>query len=369
MTNPIRRGESGSQVSSWHASSNTVTPNQQTSFFLPHGLQNQSITVNSIVSGISASGSAITLTTTYGHYLTVGQTVTITGVSPNIYNFTGTVASVPSSTTFTITSTVTGTYSNGGLVSPRTVPTIPAGITWVYAIVVGTGGQGGYCGGSGGGVGWGWTPAISQCLIQPNDLGPPQGYTRYGHIMAGIGGQGNSNGGPILGGGGGANGNGAGNMWGMPGGANGAVIGSLGAGGGVGNPTSTPGATAGSGGNGISGGGGGYLQSSSTPLTNTGGNGGSGLTGGGGGGNISGSTVLNVGGNGGNGLNILTGVVTTGGTGYTNGSATGFGGGGAGLLGNGTNATAGQAGNGGLGGGGAGSNNGTAGHGCILIFY
>ena len=39
MANPIRRGQASSQVSSWSPSSSGFTPNQQTSFFLPHGLQ------------------------------------------------------------------------------------------------------------------------------------------------------------------------------------------------------------------------------------------------------------------------------------------------------------------------------------------
>ena len=38
MANPIRRGQSSSQVSSWNPSENGFTPTQQTSFFLPHGL-------------------------------------------------------------------------------------------------------------------------------------------------------------------------------------------------------------------------------------------------------------------------------------------------------------------------------------------
>ena len=38
MANPIRRGEVSSQVSSWQPSSNTITPSQQTSAFIPYGL-------------------------------------------------------------------------------------------------------------------------------------------------------------------------------------------------------------------------------------------------------------------------------------------------------------------------------------------
>ena len=47
--------------------------------------------------------------------------------------------------------------------------TIPAGITFVYAIAVGGGGGGGGSGfgsgGGGGGISWGWTLATSSCVV------------------------------------------------------------------------------------------------------------------------------------------------------------------------------------------------------------
>ena len=146
MANPIRRGESGSQVNSW-AQNDTVTPTAQTSFILPHGL-------------------------TLRHTINAGTTSV----------------------------------------------TIPAGITWVYAICVGAGGgSNGYGGGGAGGVAWGWTLANSACVVGVGSGGANGGYTRYGHIIAGGGGNGQGGAG-TLGGGGGANASGATNYWGMPGG-------------------------------------------------------------------------------------------------------------------------------------------------------
>ena len=194
MSNIFRKTKAGTQVSSWQQSSNTVTPNQQTSFILPHGL-------------------------TLRHTINAGTTSV----------------------------------------------TIPAGITWVYAICVGGGGGGrfgrGTGGGGAGGVAWGWTLATSSCVVGAGGVGSTRGdYTRYGHIIAGGGGSVNT--GPLLGGAGGgstASGAGATNYYGMPGAAITTTgnIGNIGGGAGSGGDNGTAGGTGGRGGNGISGGGGG----------------------------------------------------------------------------------------------------------------
>jgi hypothetical protein len=242
--------------------------------------------------------------------------------------------------------------------------TIPANITFVYAIVVGAGSGGGYFGNSGGagGVAWGWTLASSSCIVGAGSNGGATnqtsgGFTRYGNIITGGGICGNFD--ASLGGAGGSNGSqgraGGTNYWGMPGGGfinSGSSLQSY-----NGNPGSggSGGSYAGKGGDGISGGGGGIAS----------GNGGSGLVGGGGGSGGAGGN----GGLGGNGFNIATNVITTGGL-----NSGGAGGGGGGTAGNGFNAVGNTGGNGGLGGGGGGAavfanTPGTGGNGIIYLYY
>ena len=104
--------------------------------------------------------------------------------------------------------------------------TIPAGITFVYAIAVGGGGGGG--GGGAGGVAWGWTLATSSCVVGTGGTaGLAGGYSRYGNVIAGGGNFAGSAGGGtgVLGGAGGGGGNnnsggtGGTSYWGVPGGA------------------------------------------------------------------------------------------------------------------------------------------------------
>jgi len=69
---------------------------------------------NYLTAGIisaTASGSAITFTA--NNSFTVGQNVTITGVTPASFNISGTITAT-TSTTFTVSSTVVGTYVSGG---------------------------------------------------------------------------------------------------------------------------------------------------------------------------------------------------------------------------------------------------------------
>lgn len=73
----------------------------------------------SVASAIGASGT-VTYTTSPSHNLIVGETVTVSGfISPDTaFNLSGvTVSAVPTSTTFTVSSAVTGTTSTPGLVN------------------------------------------------------------------------------------------------------------------------------------------------------------------------------------------------------------------------------------------------------------
>jgi hypothetical protein len=70
------------------------------------------------VSNAVGTGTVVTYTTALSHTLSVGDSVTITGVSPGAYNLSGvTVASVPTSTTFTVANSATGLYSSGGSIN------------------------------------------------------------------------------------------------------------------------------------------------------------------------------------------------------------------------------------------------------------
>ena len=83
--------------------------------------------------------------------------------------------------------------------------TIPAGITFVYAIAVGggggsTGNASGSSGGGAGGIAWGWTLVTSSCIVGAGGLNSGTatgGYTRYGNVIAGGGGSGQLNSGIV----------------------------------------------------------------------------------------------------------------------------------------------------------------------------
>jgi len=380
MSNPIRRGQAGSPVSGG-MQGNNVTPFANTHFILPYGLNLQQTLWGNIISTTTASGGYATHTTTYNHLFVPNQSVTIASTSIAGYSGTFTIYDTPTATTFRIATATTGA-STGGTAAPITLPTsIPAGITFVYAIAIGGGGGGttGTAGSSGcaGAISWGWTLATSSCAVGFSGIGNVNGglagYTRYGHIMA-VGGQ------PSTGGGatsfGGYLNQLAANYFGMPVGANGSATsfngnnGSHG-GGGYGQYGAGGTSTAGNGGNGISGGGGGTAGITGVSTAATAGNGGSGFAGGGGGA-VTGTTGSRTGGNGGSGNSILTPtVVYTGGTGTTGTGTAGAGGGGAGVAGNGSNASGNNGGNGGLGGGGGGASNasGTSSYGGAGILY
>jgi len=366
MREMLIRGEAGSQVSEWVPSASNKSSYLST--ITPYGLQIQNILYNATVVNVTTSGGFVTYTTRIPHYLQIGQTVTITNVtsSPtNVFNLTSVqVATTPTATTFTVSNAATGTYTSGGSVAPNTL-SLPSNLTWIYAIVVGSGGtgyqDGTNTGGGAGGVAWGWTLATntSWVLGTVGATGVSPISTRYGHIIAGSQGTNavaNGASGVLgAGGGGGTNAGvgaslGATNYWGIPGGTSvgtSNLPGLPGAGGGGGSGGNNKG------GDGISGGGGGSASGATT-----GGVGGSGLVGGSGG---SGSVSA---GNGGNGINIITGAITLGGT--SNGIRSG---GGGGLLEAGGNATATLNGYGGAGGGGGGAARVNAGSAAIILYY
>lgn len=66
--------------------------------------------------GASRSGGIVTITTTAAHSVQIGQAVLITGVSDTSFNGYFTVASIPSSTTFTYSQAGANASSGGGLV-------------------------------------------------------------------------------------------------------------------------------------------------------------------------------------------------------------------------------------------------------------
>ena len=398
MANPSRRGQSGSEVSSQMQGAD-YTPFANTHFVLPYGLRFQQAVGQSTITNVSGNGTTVTYTAANNY--SAGHQVSIYGVNPVAYNLQNVTVASATSTQFTVTNAATGTYVSGGVVQKTgtTAVTIPAGITFVYAICVGGGGGAAGGGGGAGGVAWGWTLANSSSFIGSGGTNFPTagGYTRYGNVIAGgggLGGAAGSNSGILgAGGGGGGNENSGGaagsNYLGIPGGLSGQgnnvglQNGGIGSGGGGGrggdysyssaSVVSSPlGYKVGNGGNGISGGGGGLSTSFSAPTGSLqiAGNGGSGLVGGGGGQAFS-STGSRTGGNGGNGINILTGVVTTGGTGSVGTGANGAGGGGAGIAGNGSTPSGSIGGLGGYGGGGggAGSSNTSGGAGLIYLFY
>jgi hypothetical protein len=78
--------------------------------------------VTAAVASVSASDGVVTYTTSAAHGLYAGQIVTITGIATAAYNLAGAViASVPSPTTFTVTSTATGSTGTGVVVSKPTL--------------------------------------------------------------------------------------------------------------------------------------------------------------------------------------------------------------------------------------------------------
>jgi len=106
-----------------------------------------------IVTGASASGGTITYTTSSAHGLDVGQGFIISNLaSGSVFNLSGIVASVVSTTSFTLTNATTGTTVTGG-----------SGTLIVELVDVGGGGGGPYCGGGYGGNGGLVSGSSGQC--------------------------------------------------------------------------------------------------------------------------------------------------------------------------------------------------------------
>jgi hypothetical protein len=95
-------------------------------------------TVGVSISSASGASSVVTYTTSGAHGLSAGQPVIITGLSPSGYNGTFRVATVPLTTTFTVSNATTGGSSGSGTIVAELVN------------VGGGGGGGGYFQGVGG---------------------------------------------------------------------------------------------------------------------------------------------------------------------------------------------------------------------------
>jgi hypothetical protein len=71
----------------------------------------------------NVSGNGTTVTYTCDNAFVVGQTVSIDGVIPNVYNLQNKTIATRSSTSFTVTNGATGTYISGG------IATVPMNLT------------------------------------------------------------------------------------------------------------------------------------------------------------------------------------------------------------------------------------------------
>ena len=399
MSKLLRRGESGSLVSSWNPSSSAYTPQRQTSQWNPYGLQVRNLIYGTHVT-LTGNGTTVTATTQFPsgtpHGLVTGQSVIISLASTAGFNGTYTVT-VTSATTFTYVNATTGTLS--AQCSPSLFPQIPTGVNFVWAICVGAGGWNPNHAGGGGGIFAGWTLATNSNYQVARGCSSSNAFpvitsviseaSYYNTIFAPGGSYGGSTGITSSLQTGYTNqsaaaGSGANTTFATPSGfgpygqaraisstvlatnGNNAYYGAAGSG------SSTANIPAGNGGNGVSGGAGGTHNG--TTSTCIGGNGGNGFIGGGGGAaNLgAGAGIAKTGGNGGSGRNLIDPTITyTGGLGLSGTAISdGIGGGGAGCLGNGTTATASINGYGGLGGGGAGgSATNVSGPGAIYILY
>ena len=72
------------------------------------------LTKNVSITAASGNGTRIEYTTSKAHNLKIGDTVTVTGISPINYNITGAVSTIPTTTKFTLLSNQIGTYLSGG---------------------------------------------------------------------------------------------------------------------------------------------------------------------------------------------------------------------------------------------------------------
>ena len=84
---------------------------------------NTSTLINSsAVTNVSSTGTAVTYTTTETHKLRVGETITISGITPSQYNMTNKVITAVTDNSITVASTASGTYVSGGSIAfPRLI--------------------------------------------------------------------------------------------------------------------------------------------------------------------------------------------------------------------------------------------------------
>jgi hypothetical protein len=75
---------------------------------------NANLTKDVSITAASGNGTRIEYTTSKAHNLTIGDTVTVTGINPNNYNITGAVSTIPTTTKFTLLSNQVGAYVSGG---------------------------------------------------------------------------------------------------------------------------------------------------------------------------------------------------------------------------------------------------------------
>ena len=92
--------------------------------------QNDNSATPGLVSAVAAVSNAvpaagvITFTTTLAHGFYEGQNVTITGMTPSAYNLSGVaIASVPTTTSFTVVNAATGSFVSGGTATSLTTTT------------------------------------------------------------------------------------------------------------------------------------------------------------------------------------------------------------------------------------------------------
>jgi hypothetical protein len=141
MANPNRRGQVGAEVSTYMQRAN-YTPFANTHFNLPYGLRFQQAVGQAIITNVVDAGATVVYTANNNY--SAGNLVSIYDVNPVAYNLQNATILSATSTTFTITTSATGTYVSGGIAQKlgENTVTVPSGITFVYAIVVGAGGAG-----------------------------------------------------------------------------------------------------------------------------------------------------------------------------------------------------------------------------------
>ena len=99
---------------------NVKVPTEATATATWGGTNNTSLIISYTLPGSTAtitnvSGDGTTITYTANNSFNAGDPVQITGVSPSTYNISGVVGANPTSTSFTVLGSATGTYTSGGV--------------------------------------------------------------------------------------------------------------------------------------------------------------------------------------------------------------------------------------------------------------